>query len=59
MVRTRGTNSPLDGQITDVETQKRTPEYNIHTSTKYIYLGFYFTLNLVLTLHNKAVLGKV
>ena len=35
------------------------PEYGIPTSTKYLYLGLYFALNLVLTLYNKAVLGEV
>ena len=35
------------------------PEYQIPTSTKYLYLALYFGLNLTLTLYNKAVLGKV
>lgn len=53
----------------DVEAQSRhiraqstatiAPEYQIPTSTKYLYLALYFGLNLVLTLYNKAVLGKV
>ena len=53
----------------DVEAQHRhvraqsaatiAPEYQIPTSTKYLYLALYFGLNLVLTLYNKAVLGKV
>lgn len=34
------------------------PEYQIPTSTKYLYLALYFGLNLTLTLYNKAVLGK-
>ena len=55
---------------TDVEAQNRlakaqstaattAPEYQIPTSTKYLYLALYFGLNLTLTLYNKAVLGKV
>ena len=54
---------------TDVEAQTRhartqsttsaAPEYQIPTSTKYLYLALYFGLNLTLTLYNKAVLGKV
>ena len=50
----------------DIEAQIHTkaegalaPEYKIPPSTKYLYLALYFTLNLVLTLYNKAVLGKV
>lgn len=53
----------------DVEAQTRraraqstatvAPEYQIPTSTKYLYLALYFGLNLSLTLYNKAVLGKV
>lgn len=53
----------------DVEAQTRhariqstatnAPEYQIPTSTKYLYLALYFGLNLTLTLYNKAVLGKV
>ena len=53
----------------DVEAQNRharaqstttiAPEYQIPTSTKYLYLALYFGLNLTLTLYNKAVLGKV
>ncbi|KAF6230610.1 hypothetical protein HO173_011147 [Letharia columbiana] len=52
----------------DVEAQSRhtraqstatiAPEYQIPTSTKYLYLALYFGLNLTLTLYNKAVLGK-
>lgn len=45
--------------VSDIEAQKRAWEHTIPTSTKYIYLALYFTLNLVLTLYNKAVLGKV
>ena len=54
---------------TDVEAQTRhartqsttsaAPEYQIPTTTKYLYLALYFGLNLTLTLYNKAVLGKV
>lgn len=53
----------------DIEAQSRharaqstptiAPEYQIPTSTKYLYLALYFGLNLTLTLYNKAVLGKV
>lgn len=52
----------------DIEAQSRlaraqstpnvAPEYQIPTSTKYLYLALYFGLNLTLTLYNKAVLGK-
>ena len=55
-----------EGNFVDVEVQLGSkskpavaPEYNIPTKTKYIYLGLYFILNLVLTLYNKAVLGHV
>lgn len=34
-------------------------EYQIPTSTKYLYLAVYFALNLALTIYNKYVLGKV
>lgn len=40
-------------------TATNAPEYQIPTSTKYLYLALYFGLNLTLTLYNKAVLGKV
>lgn len=43
----------------NMEAQKCAPEYTIPSSTKYVYLALYFILNLVLTLYNKAVLGKV
>lgn len=43
----------------DVTSGSHAAEYQVPTSTKYIYLGFYFGLNLSLTLFNKAVLGKV
>lgn len=50
----------------DTEAQSHTkygtalaPEYGIATSTKYLCLALYFNLNLILTLYNKAVLGKV
>ncbi|GAB7350887.1 hypothetical protein MBLNU459_g1403t1 [Dothideomycetes sp. NU459] len=33
-------------------------EYSVSTSTKLLCLGLYFTVNLTLTLYNKAVLGK-
>lgn len=45
--------------VSDTEAQKRAWEYTIPSSTKYMYLVLYFTLNLVLTLYNKAVLGRV
>lgn len=32
-------------------------EYSVETRTKLLYLAGYFTLNLVLTIYNKAVLG--
>lgn len=34
-------------------------EYQVPMRTKYLYLAFYFALNLSLTLFNKAVLGNV
>jgi len=34
-------------------------EYSIPTRTKLMHLAAYFTLNLVLTIYNKAVLGEV
>ena len=34
-------------------------EYGVAAHTKYLYLGLYFALNLIITLYNKAVLGKV
>ena len=34
-------------------------EYQVPTSTKYLFLAVYFTLNLALTICNKLVLGKV
>ena len=55
-----------DTELDDIEAQMllkskdcAAPEYSIPTRTKYLYLALYFTLNLVLTLYNKAVLGKV
>lgn len=59
---------PLNGHIShvsDIEAQERcrsaqvAPEYTVPSSTKYTYLALYFGLNLLLTLYNKAVLGKV
>lgn len=59
---------PLSGHlshVSDIEAQKRSrptqvaPEYTVPASTKYTYLALYFSLNLLLTLYNKAVLGKV
>ena len=34
-------------------------EYSIPARRKLVYLAGYFTLNLTLTIYNKAVLGKV
>jgi len=34
-------------------------EYSIPTQTKLMHLAAYFSLNLVLTIYNKAVLGEV
>ena len=34
-------------------------EYQVPSSTKYLFLGIYFALNLALTIYNKYVLGKV
>ncbi|CAF9923420.1 UAA transporter [Imshaugia aleurites] len=70
--RTNSQDSRMDketlGIKSDVEAQNRhvraqsaatiAPEYQIPTSTKYLYLALYFGLNLTLTLYNKAVLGK-
>lgn len=71
--RTNSQDSRLEKETliikSDVEAQSRhtraqstatiAPEYQIPTSTKYLYLALYFGLNLTLTLYNKAVLGKV
>lgn len=71
--RTNSQDSRMENQTlaikSDVEAQTRhlrtqstgtiAPEYQIPTSTKYLYLALYFGLNLTLTLYNKAVLGKV
>ena len=54
--------SDIEAQARHERTQSTTniaPEYQIPTSTKYLYLALYFGLNLTLTLYNKAVLGKV
>ncbi len=45
--------------VGDSEAQISALEYTIPNSTKFIYLALYFTLNLVLTLYNKVVLGNV
>jgi len=34
-------------------------EYNVPTGTKVAYLSLYFLLNILLTIYNKAMLGKV
>ena len=34
-------------------------EYRTSTKTKYLFLGLYFSLSLILTIYSKAVLGKV
>lgn len=54
--------SDVEAQTRHARTQSTAtiaPEYQIPTSTKYLYLALYFGLNLTLTLYNKAVLGKV
>lgn len=54
--------SDIEAQTRHTRTQSTptmAPEYQIPTSTKYLYLALYFGLNLTLTLYNKAVLGKV
>lgn len=54
--------SDVEAQTRHTRTQSTAtsaPEYQIPTSTKYLYLALYFALNLTLTLYNKAVLGKV
>lgn len=49
----------------DVEAQTKeaaevpAAEYRVPLATKYLYLSLYFTLNVALTICNKAVLGKV
>ncbi|CAD6564941.1 MAG: UAA transporter [Alectoria sarmentosa] len=53
--------SDVEAQTRHLRTQSTgtiAPEYQIPTSTKYLYLALYFGLNLTLTLYNKAVLGK-
>lgn len=49
----------LEAQITREKVNATATEYQTPTSTKYLYLGCYFALNLALTIYNKYVLGKV
>ena len=49
----------LEAQITREKANATATEYQTPTSTKYLYLGCYFALNLALTIYNKYVLGKV
>ena len=49
----------LEAQGTKEKATAAATEYQTPTSTKYLYLGFYFALNLTLTIYNKYILGKV
>ena len=49
----------LEAQITREKASATATEYQTPTSTKYLYLGVYFALNLTLTIYNKYALGKV
>ena len=49
----------LEAQLTREKTSATATEYQTPTSTKYLYLGVYFALNLTLTIYNKYALGKV
>lgn len=54
----------LEAQSPEEDEQIASPsstglEYSIPTRTKLMHLAAYFTLNLVLTIYNKAVLGEV
>ena len=49
----------LEAQVTREKANATATEYQTPTSTKYLYLGSYFALNLTLTIYNKYVLGKV
>lgn len=55
----------IDLEALSLETKEIVPpsdtgaEYTVATRTKLIYLAGYFTLNLLLTIYNKAVLGGV
>lgn len=48
-----------EAQLTKKRASASAAEYSIPSSTKYLYLIIYFTLNLSLTIYNKYVLGKV
>jgi len=56
--------SDLEAQATEKRYTQLPParaesEYNVPTGTKVAYLSVYFLLNVLLTIYNKAVLGKV
>ena len=53
------TENDLEAQRTTKRAENSAAEYQVPTSTKYLFLAIYFTLNLALTIYNKLVLGKV
>ena len=62
--REGGSTALSSGRAADLEAQRKevvghsAAEYQIPTSTKYLYLCLYFALNLSLTIYNKALLDK-
>lgn len=51
--------SPTEEKTAQCATTQFDPEYSIPTRTKLAYLSVYFLCNVLLTIYNKAVLGKV
>lgn len=51
--------SPLPSTVHKASAGSVDAEYRVPTRTKLAYLAVYFLLNLILTIYNKAVLGKV
>lgn len=52
--------NPIDVEaLTKEAAEIPAAEYHVPSATKYLYLSIYFTLNVALTICNKAVLGKV
>ena len=48
-----------DSQKSPFPPMRLDSEYQIPTTTKFAYLSFYFLCNVLLTIYNKAVLGRV
>ena len=53
------TENDLEAQHVKKGAEVSAAEYQVPTSTKYLFLAMYFALNLALTIYNKLVLGKV